>query len=165
MPDADRDTRDALVELALDAALGRYAAVVDGQEWNAWIELFTDDCSYAVYSLENFERGLPLAYMLDDNHGRLRDRVMFITEVWSGTVEPYRTRHVIQRTHTERVEEHEYQVQANLIVTYTELDGIPGVLASGYYTDRIRLTDDGARFVEKNVYLDGMPARYLVYPL
>jgi hypothetical protein len=52
-----------------------------------------------------------------------------------------------------------------MIVTYTEFDGPPSVLASGYYEDRIRITDDGPRFVEKTVYLDGIPARYLVYPL
>lgn len=160
----DIDQR-ALEAAALDDALGRYVSVVDDQQWDRWPELFADECSYAVRSLENAERDLPLAYMLDDNHGRLLDRVKFITEVWAGTVEPYRTRHVIQRTDTERLDEHTYRVRSNLIVTYTELDGIPAVLASGVYEDRIRLTDGGSLFVEKNVYLDGMPARYLIYPL
>lgn len=160
--DTDRRILDGI---ALDEALARYASVVDGQEWHRWPELFSEDCSYAVYSLDNVERGLPLAYMLDDNRARILDRVKFVTEVWAGTVEPYRTRHVIQRTETEALDDRTYRVRATMVVTYTEFDGVPGVLASGYYEDRIRLTDDGALFVEKNVYLDGMPARYFIYPL
>jgi 3-phenylpropionate/cinnamic acid dioxygenase small subunit len=149
----------------VDDLFGAYTTVVDGREWHEWPKLFASDGSYAVYSLENVERGLPLAYALDDNHDRLVDRVKFITEVWAGTVEPYRTRHIVQRTRLEPIDEDLYSVRSNVVVSYTELDGPPGMLASGYYEDRVRIADGVARFVERTVYLDGMPARYLVYPL
>lgn len=157
--------RRAVDGLLLDELSGRYVSVVDGQDWHRWPELFTEDCSYAVYSLENVERGLPLAYMLDDSHDRLLDRIKFVTEVWAGTIEPYRTRHVVQRLATTAADDGIYTVRSNIVVSYSEIDGAPELLATGYYEDRVRLTDDGPRFVEKSVYLDGMPARYLVYPL
>ena len=56
-PDAGIDLVD---RLAIDDLYGSYALVVDGQEWQSWPELFTKVCSYAVYSLENVERGLGL---------------------------------------------------------------------------------------------------------
>lgn len=151
--------------VALDELYGAYAAVVDEQDWHLWPDFFTQDCSYIVQSLENADRGLPLAYMLDDSRARLSDRVKFVTEVWAGTIEPYRTRHMIQRVTTTDLGDGTFRVRANMIVAYTEIDGVPGILASGYYEDLVRMTDEGPRFVQKNVYLDGTPARYLVYPL
>lgn len=158
----DQATADGLV---LDGLLGAYAAAVDNRDWQQWLSLFTNDCAYAVYTLENVERGLPLGYMLDDCRERLVDRIKFVTDVWAKTVEPYRTRHIIQRVQTERGADGTYKVRSNLLVSYTETDAPPAMLASGYYEDVIRLTEDGPRFVEKTVYLDGTPARYLVYPL
>lgn len=150
---------------ALDDLYAAYADVVDERRWQQWPDMFTEDCVYAVHSLDNAERGLPLAYMLDDCRARLLDRVKFVTEVWAGTVEPYRTRHVIQRTRTEAIGEDAYLVRANMLVTYTESDGTPAILAGGYYEDRVKVTEAGPLFAEKKVYLDGTPSRYLVYPL
>src|SRR5690606_10041432 len=114
---------------------------------------------------DNAERGLPLAYTLDDNRQRLLDRVKFITEVWAGTVEPYRTRHVVQRVSSEEVAPGLFAARSNMVVTYSELDAAAEVLVTGDYDDKIEMTGDGARLVARSVYLDGMPARYLVYPL
>lgn len=149
----------------LDDLLGAYAAALDTQDWQAWLACFAPECSYAVHSSQNAEAGLPLGYMLDDRRERLIDRVKFITKVWAGTIEPYRTRHIIQRVSTERPAGGDYKVRANMIVSYTESDGPAGILVSGYYDDVIRMTDDGPRFVAKTVFLDGTPARYLAYPL
>jgi 3-phenylpropionate/cinnamic acid dioxygenase small subunit len=149
----------------LDALNGAYAAALDSQNWQGWIDLFTPDCSYAVYSLENVDAGLPLGYMIDDRHERLVDRVKFITEVWATTIEAYRTRHVIQRVATTRDADGTYRVRANVLVGYTESNGTPGMLVCGYYDDVVRMTADGPRFVRRTVYLDGTPARYLAYPL
>jgi 3-phenylpropionate/cinnamic acid dioxygenase small subunit len=149
----------------LDALNGAYAAALDSHNWKAWIELFTADCSYAVYSLENVDAGLPLGYMIDDRRERLQDRVKFITEVWAKTIESYRTRHLIQRIRTERDADGIYHARANVMVGYTESNGTPGILVCGYYDDVVRMTAEGPRFVKKTVYLDGTPARYLAYPL
>ena len=149
----------------LDALNGSYAAALDTQDWQGWLDLFATECFYAVYSLENAEAGLPLGYMIDDRRERLVDRVKFITQVWAGTIEPYRTRHVIQRLRTERASNDTYKVLSNMVVSYTEANGTPDILASGYYQDVIRLTGDGPLFKSKTVYLDGTPSRYLVYPL
>ena len=43
--------------LELQAA---YAAAVDAGDWDAWAELFIDDCRYRLQPRENYDRGLPL---------------------------------------------------------------------------------------------------------
>lgn len=150
---------------ALDELYGGYTAAVDAREWQRWPGFFTEECSYIVQSLENFEQGLPLAYMLDDNRARLLDRVKFVTEVWAGTIEPYRTRHFVQRVQMTDLGDGSLRVRASLLVSYTEAEGIAAILASGYYDDLVQITESGALFAERNVYLDGIPSRYLVYPL
>jgi len=149
----------------IDELLGAYAAVLDNNELVRWPELFTEDCAYAVYSRDNAERGLPLGYMIDDSRDRLHDRVKFITEVWTGTIEPYRSRHLIQRTKATPISEGEWRVEANFLIAYSEIDGQSALLASGYYADIVRVTPDGPLFADKKVFLDGTPSRYLVYPL
>lgn len=150
---------------AIDDLLARYCEVLDGAEYTRWPELFAEDCSYAIYAAEDAERGLPLAYMLDDNRARVLDRVKFINEVWRGTVTAYRTRHIVQRTAVKALNADTYDVRASFVVTYIQPDGVVGLLASGRYEDRIRVVEDGAHIVEKRAYLDGMPPRYLIYPL
>lgn len=149
----------------IDDLLARYCEVLDLRDFARWAELFAEQCAYAVYAADDAERGLPLAYMLDDNRARVLDRVKFIDEVWRGTFAPYRTRHVMQRTTVTTIGPELYNVKANVLVAYTQTDGVSGLLMSGRYEDRIRTGDSGATFVEKRVYLDGIPPRYLVYPL
>lgn len=134
-------------------------------DWRAWLGLFTQDCAYAVYSLENVEAGLPIGYMIDDRRGRLEDRVKAITEIWAGTIEPYRTRHILQRVSAADMGDGLYKVRSHMIVSYTQSDGPAGLLASGYCDDIVRVAEDGVRLLSKVVYLDGTPARYLAYPL
>jgi anthranilate 1,2-dioxygenase small subunit len=150
---------------AVDSLLGRYSQVLDEQDWQQWPDLFADECSYKVQTLDNLERGLPLAYMFDDNRDRVLDRVKFITEVWAGTIEPYRTRHVAQRTSITSIEDSLWRVRSNFQVVFTEAGLPPNILASGYYDDVVRTDRRGSRFVSRDVLLDSMPARYLVYPL
>ncbi len=150
---------------AIDELLGLYAFVLDGQHWERWPELFAEDCYYGLFSIENVEEDLPLAYMLDDSRARILDRVKFVREVWAGTVEPYRTRHSIQRTMTMDLGGGVYEVQANFLVSYTQADGTAGMLAMGHYEDQIEVGSEGAAIVRKVVYLDNVPPRYLIYPL
>ncbi|MCU1645751.1 MAG: Ad [Nocardia sp.] len=150
---------------AIDDLLGRYAQVLDDQDWEQWPTLFAEECSYTVHTLDNLQRGLPLAYMYDDNRARVLDRIKFITEVWAGTVEPYRTRHVTQRTRAVLTAAGNWNIRSNFQVSYSENDALSGLLATGYYEDVVEVFDGGARFVSRAVRLDSMPARYLVYPL
>ncbi|MGW5113155.1 aromatic-ring-hydroxylating dioxygenase subunit beta [Nocardia sp. NPDC004123] len=150
---------------AIDELLGHCSYVLDQQDWAQWPDLFAQECSYTVQTLDNIERGLPLAYMYDDNRARVLDRVKFITEVWAGTIEPYRTRHVTQRTHASPVDADHWMVRSNFHVSFTENDSLSGLLATGYYEDAIELTGGSARLTSRAVRLDSMPARYLVYPL
>src|SRR5882762_2904502 len=58
----------------------RYAAALDEQRLNDWIEMFTDDALYVVVSRENFDRGLPAGLIYCENKGMIRDRAFALKE-------------------------------------------------------------------------------------
>jgi 3-phenylpropionate/cinnamic acid dioxygenase small subunit len=151
----------------IDALQIRYLRALDRRDMHAWLDCFTPDSpSYICISGENEEQGLPLALMLDDSLGRLKDRVKFITEVWSGTYEDYTTRHFVQRLACEQTAPERYVVESNVMVTYTTAKRHSEILVSGNYQDEVVVDSEGARFKSKKAVLDTVTTpRYLVYPV
>lgn len=149
----------------LDELQVEYVRALDERDLQAWMRCFRADGSYTCIARENEEQGLPMPLMLDDNGERLRDRVKFITEVWAGTYEEYRTRHFTQRLRCAR-EGDVYVVTSNVMVLYTTPRGSSEVLVSGTYEDRIVLDAGAAAFASKRAVLDtDVTPRYLVYPI
>lgn len=149
----------------IDDLLATYGYVLDKKEFEGWVSLFAEEAAYNVFSMDNVERGLPLAYMMDDNKKRILDRVKVIEDVWAGTVEPYRTRHTIQRNMVMDLGSGLYEVHSNFVIAYTEASGVAGIIAMGHYEDMVQITGLSALFVSKTAFIDNTPPRYLVYPL
>jgi anthranilate 1,2-dioxygenase small subunit len=150
----------------LDELQVEYVRALDDRDLAAWLACFRADGSYTCIARENEEQGLPMPLMLDDCGERLRDRVKFITEVWSGTYEDYRTRHFTQRLRCVREAPDVYLVTSNVLVLYTTPAGASEVLVSGTYEDRIVVDGGVAAFASKRAVLDtDVTPRYLVYPI
>lgn len=156
---------DSQHRMLINDLIAHYGDVLDAGQYEAWPALFAETCFYAVYDAADSERGLSIGYMLDDCRARVNDRVKFVKEVWADTVEPYRTRHIAQVTRIMHEGDRRYAARSNFMVSYTQPDGTCGLLVAGRTQDLIQINGDEARFVERKLYLDGMPARYLVYPL
>lgn len=154
---------------AIDALQRRYMRALDTKDMTAWLGCFAEvpEASYTCTSLENVEHDLPLALMLDDCRSRLQDRVTYITEIWKGTFQDYRTRHFVERLEARSDAAGMIAVTSNVTVMYTPEDtGQSEVLATGAYEDRIRIADGQAAFLAKTAILDTrVLPRYLVYPL
>lgn len=147
------------LHLAYLGALGR-------NDMTAWAACFADPGSYICTTRENEEQGLSLALMMDDSHGRILDRVKYVQQVWHGTYEDYRSRHVTQRTAWRLSPDGALFDEGNFIVSYTGEDGRSGLLATGTYHDEVVLSEEGPRYRAKKVVLDTtITPRYLVYPL
>jgi anthranilate 1,2-dioxygenase small subunit len=150
----------------VDALQMKYLAALDRHDLEGWLACFADEASYTCITRENSEVGLPVALMLDDCRARLRDRVKFVTEVWSGTFEDYATRHFVQRFDCAKADGGDFKVLSNFMVSYTNRRGGSDILVTGVYEDAVALGNDGARFKEKRAVLDTVTTpRYLVYPV
>jgi 3-phenylpropionate/cinnamic acid dioxygenase small subunit len=153
----------------VDALQMKYLAALDRHDLAAWLDCFAKEASYVCITRENVDDGLSVALMMDDCRARLRDRVKFVTEVWSGTFEDYTTRHFVQRFDCTAGAgpDSTVTVRSNFMVSYTNRRGASDILVTGVYEDEIALGGgDDAKFKSKRAILDTVTTpRYLVYPV
>lgn len=153
---------------AVDELQVRYIDALDRRDMDGWLAAFDErEASYILQTAEGEEAKLPLALILDDNRARLEDRVSFITRVWAGTYQEYRTRHFIQRLECRPAGAGLYAVRSNFMVVFTRLDLTRGeLLATGVYHDLVAIEGGAARFRAKKVLTDASALpHYVVYPL
>lgn len=156
--------RDILGEI--DALQMNYVAALDRQDMTAWMNCFGQNGGYICTTRENEIDGLPVALMMDHTPERLRDRVKYVTEIWSGTYEDYLTRHFVQRLSCKEEPDRSYIISSNFMVTYTTAEGRSEVLVSGEYVDHIERQGERVFFRSKKAILDTTTTpRYLVYPV
>lgn len=150
----------------VDALQLEYLRALDWRDLQGWANCFGDPASYVCTTCENEEQGLPVALMLDDSRERIADRVNYVTRVWAGTYEDYRTRHFIQRLTCVEQQPSLLAVETQFMVAYTTTRGQSEILGTGVYFDTVVITNAGAKFRAKKAVLDTvvMP-RYLVYPI
>jgi anthranilate 1,2-dioxygenase small subunit len=157
---------DPFVLASVDALQMSYLAALDRKNLEAWLECFDTEASYICITRENDDAGLPVALMMDDCRARLKDRVKFVNEVWSGTFEDYTTRHFVQRFECTRCDDGTFKVLSNFLVSYTNRRGVSEILVTGVYEDIIALGSGKASFRSKRAILDTVTTpRYLVYPV
>jgi 3-phenylpropionate/cinnamic acid dioxygenase small subunit len=154
---------------AIDALQTRYIHALDSKNMQDWLAAFAEvpEACYICTTQESVDRNLPLALILDDCYARLQDRVTYITKIWAGTFQDYRTRHFTQRVSAETQPGNTVRVRTNFTVIYTPEDtGSSEVLTAGVYEDVVMFADGGARFLSKKAVTDtSVLPRYLVYPL
>jgi salicylate 5-hydroxylase small subunit len=153
------DEHIALTQLHAD-----YASIVDAADWDAWCELFTDDCVYRVVPRENHERGLPLATMSFESKGMLKDRAYAIRETLFH--DPYYQRHVVGPPRVLRAEGDRIECEANYAVFRTKLSALTTVFNVGRYLDVIVRTPQGLRFASRQAIYDSeMIPNSIIYPI
>jgi 3-phenylpropionate/cinnamic acid dioxygenase small subunit len=141
-----------LLRLEIDALYADYTACLDAGELERWPELFSDECVYKIVPRENYERGLPLALMLCEGKGMLRDRVQTIrrTSVYA----PRALRHFVSGLRVCEEAGEPLYVEASFLVVQTQADAETEIFVAGRYVDRVARQDGGLRFAEKICVLD-----------
>lgn len=152
-------------QVALDPVLGaeitqllvECAAVLDEDRLEEWPELFVQDASYRVLSLENEARGLiaPIIYLY--SQGMLKDRVTALRDAL--TYEFVYTRHVTSPPRWSMGADGGIQVRSNFAIYQTTEEGVTRTFAVGQYNDVLTRQDGSLRFVSRDVILDtfGVP--------
>jgi anthranilate 1,2-dioxygenase small subunit len=151
----------------IDALQMAYVRALDKKDMKSWLACFSPESAYYECStLESESQCLILPLMLDDCYARLKDRILFVDEVWSGTFTDYATRHFIQRTSVSDSTTNLFTVETNFMVAYTTDRRNSEILAAGRYEDEVAIAGSRALFVKKRAILDTITTpRYLVYPL
>lgn len=147
----------------VQALYARYAALLDNENYDAWVELFTEDCLYVVQPRENYDAGLPLATMRLESKGMLKDRIYGIRETLYH--DPYYQRHLLSLPLIEDNGD-VVNVEMNYLVIRTKAAQPSDILNAGRYLDTLVKTSDGLRFTEKRCIFDSeLIPNSLIYPI
>lgn len=142
----------------------RYAAALSAGDWDAWPDFFVEDCLYKLIPRENHERGFPLATLMFESRGMLRDRVYGVRETLFH--DPYYQRIVIGPPLLHGAAEDRLECEANYSVFRTKLSELPTVFSVGRYLDTLVRSQDGLKFATKLVVYDNeMIANSIIYPI
>jgi salicylate 5-hydroxylase small subunit len=164
MPSMQVPRLDPQTYLELTQLHATYAAVVDATDWDAWCEMFTDDCVYKLIPRENFERGLPLATMDFESKGMLKDRAYAIRETLFH--DPYYQRHVVGAPRVLEAQAGRIVCESNYAVFRTKLSELTTVFNAGRYLDTVVRTADGWKFASRLcIYDSEMIPNSIIYPV
>jgi salicylate 5-hydroxylase small subunit len=151
-------TRFGIADLYVD-----YAAALDEQRYDDWLDLFAEDCRYTVQPRENYEAGLPLATVRLESKGMLKDRIHGVTSTLYHA--PYYQRHIIggQRI---RDDVDGWLVEANYLVIRTHNDQPSDILNAGRYIDGVVSEGGVLKFARKLCVFDTeLIPNSLIYPV
>jgi anthranilate 1,2-dioxygenase small subunit/terephthalate 1,2-dioxygenase oxygenase component beta subunit len=142
------------LQLRVQNLNARYVETIDDNKLELWPDLFTAEGCYRVTTVENFERGLPLALIYARSRAMLRDRVRSLRE--ANVYEAQRYRHVVGPALIGTEHDGEIRAQTSFMVARIMHTGEVTLFATGCYRDRVILGAAGAeaRFAEKIVILD-----------
>ena len=156
---------DPQVRADVEALYADAAAALDERRFDDWVDCFVDDCEYVVQPRENFDRGLPLATMMLESKGMLRDRIYAIGETLFHA--PYQQRHVVGPIRVVAAEDGRLQAQASYAVFRTKVQQPSEVYNVGRTIDTVVRGDDGAwRFAARRVVFDSeLIPNSIIYPI
>src|SRR5262249_36808295 len=127
-------------------------------------DFFTEECLYKLVPRENWERDLPLALMLCESQGMLRDRITAVRN--TALYAPRTFRHLIGQFRIKPATPERIRVRPNYVVCQTLVDALTRTQNAGKYIDLIERTPHGLRFREKVCVFDSvLVPNSLIYPV
>jgi 3-phenylpropionate/cinnamic acid dioxygenase small subunit len=148
----------------IEALYADYAEALDDNELERWPDFFVEDCLYKLVPRENWERKLPIALMLCESKGGLRDRVNAVRN--TALYAPRSFRHLIGQFRIEAETQDRIRVRANYVVFQTLVDDLTRIQNAGKYLDLVVRTPEGLRFREKICVFDSvLVPNSLIYPV
>jgi len=143
---------DLAVRLGVHELLAAYVDCIDDDRLEEWPDFFTENCRYLITSRSDHASGLRHGVVYAASHGMLVDRVLALRK--ANIYEPHRYRHVVGPIRMRSVEDEIASVQSNFITVRIMHDGETALFATGRYLDRIAVSSQPFRFIERIVVLD-----------
>lgn len=136
----------------VEALMAEYAARLDDDNLESWLDLFVEDCLYKIIPRENVEQNLPLTYMLCENKNMLRDRVSSLRQ--ANIYNIHMDRHLISGIRIIETDNDIHSVESSYAVFQTSQEGESSVFSVGKYQDKIVVEKGALMFKEKVVIAD-----------
>ena len=138
--------------IALYDLYAAYGALIDAGEFDAWLGLFAETCTYHIMPRENWQRGLPAGLVFCDSRAVLEDRIGALREANKYNI--HSDRHLIGLPRITGNAGVETLVEAPFAAFQTDQEGETCLFATGLYQDKIVAEAGQLKFRDKLVLLD-----------
>jgi anthranilate 1,2-dioxygenase small subunit len=157
-------TDDLAVRLGIHELIAAYAECIDDDRLEEWPDFFTDDCRYLLTSRDSYEAGYRHGIIYCASRGMLVDRITSLRR--ANMFEAHRYRHIVGPIRIPRIEDGVAEARTSFIAVRIMHDGETQLFATGRYLDRIDISRERHRFIERTVVLDSQKIdTLLVIPL
>jgi 3-phenylpropionate/cinnamic acid dioxygenase small subunit len=155
---------DSAARLGIHELISAYAECIDDDRLEEWPDFFVEKCRYLITSRESHEAGYRHGVVYAASRGMLKDRVLALRR--ANIFEPHRYRHIIGPIRVGKIADGVAEVRSNFIAVRIMHNGETSLFAAGRYLDRIDLSGEPYRFIERLVILDSQKIdTLLVIPL
>ena len=152
------------VRLGINELIAAYADCIDDDRLEERPDFFVDDCRYLITDRESYEAGLQHGVIYCASRGMLVDRVTSLRRVLM--FEAHRYRHLVGPTRIDRAEGGVAAARTNFLAVRIMHNGDSQLFATGRYLDRVDVSRQPYRFIERLVVLDSQKIdTLLVIPL
>ena len=155
---------DEAVRLGIHELIAAYCDCIDDDRLEEWPDFFVDDCRYLITDRESHRAGYKHGVIYCASKGMLADRVTSLRRVLM--FEAHRYRHVVGPIRVGTVDNGVAEARSNFIAARIMHNGETSLFATGRYLDRIDVSREPYRFIERLVVLDSQKIdTLLVIPL
>ncbi|HZT87158.1 MAG TPA: aromatic-ring-hydroxylating dioxygenase subunit beta [Stellaceae bacterium] len=152
------------IRLGVEELVAAYAECIDEDRLEEWPDFFVEDCRYLVTSRESFAAGYRHGVIYCASRGMLVDRVTSLRR--ANMFEAHSYRHVVAPIGFGAIADGVAEVRSHFMVARIMHDGATSLFATGRYLDRIAISREPYRFIERTVVLDSQKIdTLLVIPL
>jgi 3-phenylpropionate/cinnamic acid dioxygenase small subunit len=143
---------DEKMRSGIDELIAAYNDCIDDDRLEEWPEFFVEDCHYLITDRDSHREGLRHGVIYCASRGMLIDRVTSTRRVLM--YEPHRYRHIVGAARIGAMTDGTAEARTNFLVMRIMHGGETSVFATGRYLDRIDVSREPYRFVERVVVLD-----------
>ena len=143
---------DATVRLGIHELIAAYCDCIDDDRLEEWPAFFVEDCRYLITDRDSHREGLRHGVIYCASRGMLADRVTSTRRVLM--YEPHRYRHIVGPITVGKIEGGVAEARSNFIAARIMHSGETSLFATGRYLDRIDVSSEPYRFIERVVVLD-----------
>lgn len=143
---------DLAVRLGVAELIAAYGECIDNDRLEEWPDFFVDRCRYLITDRESHEAGLRHGVIYCASRGMLVDRVTTLRRVL--IYEAHRYRHLVGPTRIVARDDKTAEARSNFMIARIMHSGETTLFATGRYLDRIDVSAEPYRFVERLVVLD-----------
>ena len=143
---------DIRIRLGVEDLVAAYCAAIDEDRLEDWPNFFVEQARYTILTRDDFDQGLRFGVISADSKAMLLDRVTALRQ--ANIYEPHGYRHIVGPIRVVSVENGVAEARSNFVVVRIMKEGTTDLFVTGEYRDKVDVTLEPFRFIERLVLTD-----------